>query len=326
MFFCAIESPMQRIFVSGGAGFIGSHLVERLVQEGKDVVVLDLLLQGNKIPTHVLEKITFHRGDVTDEKLVTELMEGCDAVIHLAAVLGVDIVAENPILTMETETNGAIAIAHAMKKHGISTLLYASTSGIYDFHPTQGPMHENLLVDPKSSYASAKRYVEKYFETWAKEYSWNVSAVRFFNIYGPRQDERMVIPRFLKQCLTNQPLTIYGDGTQIRDFTYVKDATEACYRLLQKVKGFEIVNVCNEEAISINQLAHTIKQLIESYQPTLQVKIAHVPPPPKRLTYESPYRQGSAQKLLQLTGAKPSTPLEEGLKETLQFFLEKYPS
>jgi len=317
---------MQRIFVSGGAGFIGSHFVERLVQEGKEVVVLDLLLHGNKIPHETLRRIEFHQGDVRDQALVTRLMKGCDTVIHLAAVLGVDVVADNPILTMETETQGATAIAHAMLQHGINRLLYASTSGIYDFHPVQGAMHEEMMVDPKSSYSAAKRYVEKYFETWAKEHKWNVAVVRFFNIYGPRQDERMVVPRFIQQCLLGQPLTIYGDGTQIRDFTYVHDAIEACYRLVEQIQGFEIVNVCNELSVTINELADLIRSVVQEVQGSSPVPVTHLPPPPKRLAFESPYRRGSAEKLFRMVGYKPDTPLKKGIQATLTYFLERNPS
>ncbi len=304
---------MKKVFITGGAGFIGSHLTEHFVRQGIDVVVLDLLLQGNKIPSEVLSKITFVQGDVRDAKLVEELAEGADTILHLSAVLGVDVVADAPILTMDTEVEGAVNVARAAQKHGIKKLLFASTSGIYDFNPHPGAMTEDILVDPKSSYAMAKRYVEKYFETYNKEFGMDVTVVRFFNIYGPRQDSRMVVPRFLQQALQGKPITVFNEGKQTRDFTFIDDTVKSCLLLLEKNKGFNIFNVCNEKEVSIKELAETVKQVTGSSS-----EITFIPAPTERKDYESPRRLGSAQKLFNLTGYKPQTSLKEGLQSVLQ--------
>ncbi len=304
---------MKKVFITGGAGFIGSHLTEHFVRQGIDVVVLDLLLQGNKIPSEVLSKITFVQGDVRDAKLVEELAEGADTILHLSAVLGVDVVADAPILTMDTEVEGAVNVARAAQKHGIKKLLFASTSGIYDFNPHPGAMTEDILVDPKSSYAMAKRYVEKYFETYNKEFGMDVTVVRFFNIYGPRQDSRMVVPRFLQQALQGKPITVFNEGKQTRDFTFIDDTVKSCLLLLEKNKGFNIFNVCNEKEVSIKELAETVKEVTGSSS-----EITFIPAPTERKDYESPRRLGSAQKLFNLTGYKPQTSLKEGLQSVLQ--------
>ncbi len=309
----------MQILVTGGAGFIGSHLVEALLQEGHQVKVMDILLNGNKLPTEVQRSVTFFKGDVRDSESTLAFMEGCDVVVHFAAVLGVDVVADNPMLTMETEVLGAYSIVQGMRYHKIQKLIYASTSGIYDFHIKKGAMTEDLRVDPVSSYAAAKRYVERYLESASKQYGWDVAALRFFNIYGPRQDTRMVVPRFFQQALNQEPITVYGDGTQVRDFTFVQDAVKATIALMHKHQGFGIYNICNEKGYSILELAKTIKSITQSSSP-----IIHVPPPEKRKSYESPYRLGSAEKLYRAIGFKPQTPLEEGLKQCFNALLKAH--
>ncbi len=305
---------MKKILITGGAGFIGSHLTEFYVNRGVEVVVLDLLLQGNKIPEEVLSRITFVQGDVRDSSLVDKLSEGADAILHLSAVLGVDVVADAPILTMDTEVEGAVNVARAAEKHGIKKILFASTSGIYDFNPHPGAMTEDILVDPKSSYAMAKRYVEKYFQTYSHEFGMDVTVVRFFNIYGPRQDSRMVVPRFLQQAFNEEPITVFNEGKQTRDFTFIEDTIRSCVLLLEKNNGFNIYNVCNEREISIKELAETVKEVTESPS-----EIQFIPAPQERKDYESPRRLGSADKLFKTIGYKPSTSLKEGLQKTMDF-------
>ena len=310
---------MKKIFITGGAGFIGSHFAEYFVNNNYEVVVLDLLLQGNKIPEEILKKITFVKGDVRDYKLVEELSENADIIIHLAAVLGVDVVADDPILTMETEIEGAENVAKAAVKHNIKKILFSSTSGIYDFNPHKGAMTETIPVDPKSSYAAAKRYVEKYFEAYSKFYGLDTTVVRYFNIYGPRQDDRMVVPRFLKQAINNEPITVYTPGKQTRDFTYIDDTIKSCVLLLEKNKGFNIYNVCNENEITVETVAKTVLDVVKNSKS----EITYMESPQKRKDYESPRRLGSAQKLLETTGYKPNTPLKQGIKKFYEYLKQE---
>lgn len=302
----------QRIVITGGAGFIGSHLTETLVENGNDVVVVDILLRGNKIPKSIQSKIEFHQVDVCDQAAMAKICKGADLIFHFAAILGVDIVADNPIETMETEVNGMQSVAHAASVNGIDKLVYASTSGVYGHLALEQSVNEEILVDPRTSYAMAKRYNEIYLASLFEEKGINSVALRFFNIYGLRQDNRMVIPRFIEQAKAGVPLTVYGTGEQTRDFTYVEDAIEATIKLTQDIRGFEIYNIANEKEATIMDLAKTIIRVTNS-DSTLKL----IDAPSKRYDYEVGRRYGSSEKLLNKTGFKPSTTLSDGLSVIL---------
>lgn len=299
----------KKVVITGGAGFIGSHLAERLVNQGNEVVIIDTLLRGNKIPKPIFDKVSFHKVDVADRDKVTKLCKGVDVIFHFAAILGVDIVADNPIETMETEVNGMQSVAYAASVNRVPKIVYASTSGIYGHLALEKSVDEEILVDPRTSYAMAKRYNEIYLASLFEEKGIESLALRFFNIYGPRQDNRMVIPRFMEQALSGKPLTVYGSGQQTRDFTYVDDAITATILLAEKVRGFEIFNIANEREASIQQLAETIISSSNSNS-----TIQHIDAPKKRYDYEVGRRFGSSEKLEKATGYKPKTSLKEGLE------------
>lgn len=298
----------RRIVVTGGAGFIGSHLCEALVEQGNEVVVIDTLLRGNKIPKHIFSEIEFHQVDVSDEEKVVNITKGADVIFHFAAILGVDIVADNPIETMETEVNGMQSVAHAATINQIGKIVYASTSGVYGHLALEKSVDEDILVDPRTSYAMAKRYNEIYLASLFEEKGIHSSAIRFFNVYGLRQDNRMVIPRFFEQAMSNEPITVYGSGNQTRDFTNVKDAVKATILLSEKINGMEIFNVANERESTIGELAEIIRDMAGSTS-----EIQHIDAPKKRYDYEVGRRYGSSAKLEKFTGYKPNTNLQEGL-------------
>lgn len=300
---------MKKILVTGGAGFIGSHLCTRLVKDGHSVVVLDNLLRGNKLEKETLANIEFIEGDVRNEELVDKITKGCDAIFHFAAVLGVDIVADNPVETMEVETIGMKNIVHAALKAGSEKILYASTSGIYGHSAMESAVTESIIVDPRTSYAMAKRYNEIYLAAAFDEKQLPSVSLRFFNVYGPRQDNRMVIPRFFEQAIKNKPITVYGNGLQTRDFTYIDDCIKACMLLLKQSSDNEVFNIANENELGILDLARTIKKVTSSSS-----EIIFIDAPKKRYDYEVERRVGSSQKLFNLTGYKPNTTLELGLK------------
>lgn len=303
---------MSKVFVSGGAGFIGSHLVKSLVAKGHQVVVSDILLRGNKIDSETFRKIEFHDADVRDAEKMVQLCKGCDMIYHFAAVLGVDVVADNPVETMDTEIIGMRNICEAALKNGIKKIMYASTSGIYGHSAIDQTVTENIIVDPRTSYAIAKRYNEIYLAALFQEKGLESVSVRFFNIYGPGQDSRMVIPRFIEQAKNNEPITVYGTGSQTRDFTFVDDTIKACLLLSEKIKGAEIYNIANEREISISELAQTIIRISGSAS-----EIIYLEAPSKRYDYEVGRRWGSSEKLWSTTGYKPETKLEEGLNHLI---------
>ena len=303
----------MKSLVTGGAGFIGNHLVNRLLKEGHEVVVLDSLVQGNKLGRDALASIELIQGDVRDEPVVREASKGCDWIFHFAAVLGVDIVADNPVETMETEAIGTINIAQAAIYHGCSKLIYASTSGVYGKSAIQQAVDEEFDVSPKSSYVIAKRFNEIYLKAMFQEKGLPSACLRFFNVYGPKQDNRMVIPRFFEQTLQGTPLTVYGSGNQTRDFTYIDDVVEAIYCVARHVPGCEIINVSNNCEYSIGELAKLVVHLTNSESP-----IERVTPPDGRYDFEVERRFGSSAKLKRFIDFAPSLPLEVGLSRILE--------
>lgn len=297
----------MRILVTGGAGFIGSNLSKRLVNDGHQVVVLDNLLRGNKLDKSTFDAIQFINGDVRDFETVNKAAKGCDVIFHFAAVLGVDIVADNPVETMDVEVIGTRNIVNAALSNNVQQVLYASTSGIYGHTSFENLLTEEILVDPKTSYAMAKRYNEIYLASHYEEKKINVISLRFFNVYGHNQDNRMVVPRFFEQAKNNEPITIFGTGKQTRDFTYIDDTVEACVRLMN-INGCHIVNIANENEWCIEDLGLKIIELTSANSP-----IQFIDAPKKRYDYEVERRVGSSLKLEAMTGYKPATNLEEGL-------------
>lgn len=298
----------MKILVTGGAGFIGSNLVARLVRDGHDVVVLDNLLRGNKIDTDVFKSITFYNDDVRNLAAVEKAAKGCDVIFHFAAILGVDIVADNPVETMDVETIGMRNISAAALNNGVKKILYASTSGIYGHSAIEKSVDEEIMVDPRTSYAMAKRYNEIYLSALNEEKGIQSIALRFFNVYGHKQDNRMVIPRFFEQALKGEPITVFSKGLQTRDFTYIDDTVESCIRLMHLDCGFEIFNIANENEKSVVELAEQIKRITGSSS-----EIIFIESPSKRYDYEVERRVGSSEKLFKMTGYKPATPLDAGL-------------
>lgn len=300
----------MKVLITGGAGFIGSHLTAYLAEEGHEVIVLDNLLRGNKIEDNILSKITFVEGDVRNQDLVMKLSENCDQIYHLAAILGVDIVADNPVETMETEVEGTKNIVYAALKHGVKKVIYASTSGVYGHSAIEKSVDEDIMIDPRTSYAMAKRYNEIYLKAVYEERGLESISLRFFNVYGPRQDDRMVIPRFFEQALKNEPITVFGSGKQTRDFTSVEETIISLVKLSEVSTGAEIYNIANETELNILELAEYIKEITKS-----DSEIKLIESPANRYDYEVERRVGSSEKLLKAVGFKPNTDIRLGLKK-----------
>ena len=222
----------------------------------------------------------------------------------------VDIVADNPVETMDVEVVGTRNVVEASETNNVKYILYASTSGIYSHSAiVKNALTEEVLVDPRTSYAMAKRYNEIYLASHHEERGINVISIRFFNVYGWNQDNRMVVPRFFEQCEKGEDITVFGSGEQTRDFTYIEDTIEACCKLIG-IKGSHIVNIANESEWCITELAHEIKDITGA-----KSKITYLDAPKKRYDYEVERRVGSSEKLYKLTKYKPDTELKEGLQK-----------
>src|SRR5512134_3863452 len=261
----------MRVLITGGAGFVGSHLSEALLERGDEVFVLDDLSTGSMDNiVHLKHHPKFHYtiDSVTNEPLLAELLDRCDVVVHLAAAVGVKLIVESPVHTIETNVHGTeVVLKHANKKKKL--VLIASTSEVYG-KSTHVPFTEDadLVLGPTSkhrwAYACSKLIDEFLALAYWKERKLPVIVVRLFNTVGPRQTGQygMVLPTFVRQALAGQPLTVFGDGTQSRSFTYVGDVVRAIIALIDEPRAVgQVFNIGNGNEITIVELAERIRSL-----------------------------------------------------------------
>jgi UDP-glucose 4-epimerase len=319
-----------RYLITGGAGFIGSHLSERLLEQGDRVVLLDNLSTGRMENIRHLkgsDHLEYHLDGIENRQLLAELVDDADVIVHLAAAVGVKLIVESPVRTIETNVNGTQMILEAACKKK-KLVLIASTSEVYGKN-TQVPFREDAdlvlgaTTKGRWSYAASKTLDEFLALAYWKEKKQPVIVARFFNTVGPRQTGRygMVLPNFVKCALDNAPIEVYGDGTQSRCFCDVRDTVEALLRLLPNEKAIgEVVNIGNTEEVSIGNLAKLVKQRVGSSSP-----IHFVP-------YDKAYEPGfedmmrrvpSNEKLHALTGFRPQTSLAEIIDRVSAYFRQK---
>lgn len=316
--------------ITGGTGFIGSHLAERLLENGDRVVLLDNLSTGSmENIRHIKssEHLEYHLDGIENRQLLAELVDDADVIIHFAAAVGVKLIVESPVRTIETNVNGTQMVLEAASKKR-KLVLIASTSEVYGKN-VNIPFHENadLVLGPTTkgrwSYAASKALDEFLALSYWKERKQPVIVVRFFNTVGPRQTGRygMVLPNFVKSALSNTPIEVYGDGTQSRCFCDVRDTVEALIRLLPLEAAVgEVINIGNTEEVSIENLARIVKQRTGSSS-----SIQFIP-------YDKAYEPGfedmmrrvpSIEKLHGLTGFRPQTSLNEIIDRVAAYFRQK---
>ena len=320
----------MRYLITGGAGFIGSHLAERLLARGDRVVLLDNLSTGSMDNIRHLKvsgQMEYHLDNIENLQLLAELVDDADIIVHLAAAVGVKLIVESPVRTIETNVIGTQRILEAACKKR-KLVLTASTSEVYGKN-TNVPFHEDadLVLGPTTkgrwSYAASKALDEFLALSYWKEKKLPVIVVRLFNTVGPRQTGRygMVLPNFVKQALDNEPIRVYGNGQQSRCFCDVRDTVEGLIRLMDTDRSIgEVVNVGNTEEITIEGLAQLVKKRTGSSSP-----IEFVP-------YDQAYEPGfedmmrrvpCVDKLQALTGFRPETSLNEIIDRVTAFFREK---
>jgi UDP-glucose 4-epimerase len=256
----------MKVFITGGAGFIGSHLCDALVAEGREVTILDNLSTGSKKNIALLKgKIKVFQGDIRDQKLVESLVENCDLVLHMAAVLGVDNILENPIESISTNFHGSEVVLNAAVKYD-KRIVIASTSEIYGKNPKQ-PLSETddrVIGTPQKlrwTYSDAKALEEAIAHFLFLTKQLRGTTIRLFNTVGPRQTGKygMVIPRFVSAAIENTPLKVFGDGSQSRVFCHVSDSVNAILALAGNDKTIgEVFNIGGRGEISILELAKMI--------------------------------------------------------------------
>jgi UDP-glucose 4-epimerase len=316
-----------KAFLTGGAGFIGSHLAERLLAGGHEVMILDNLSTGS------IDNIAHLKGtrgfsycidSVTNEPLLAELIDRADVVFHLAAAVGVKLIVEQPVQTIETNVHGTeVVLKHANKKKKL--VVIASTSEVYG-KSADVPFREEAdlvlgaTMKHRWAYASSKIIDEFLALAYWKEKTLPVIIVRFFNTVGPRQTGRygMVLPTFVKQALLGHPITVFGDGTQSRSFTYVGDVVEALVALAQEPRAVgQVFNVGNTGEVTIADLAQHVKTLTGSASPIQYI--------PYDEAYEAgfedmPRRVPDISKIRALIGYEPQLSLDDIIRRVIEHF------
>jgi len=307
---------MEKIVVTGGAGFIGSRLAEELANRGYYVIILDDLSTGrmeNIADVLAGGKGEFIQGSIADVPLLQRLFQGVLYVFHLAAIPSVTRSIENPQASHEVNATGTLNVLSAARDDGVRKIIYASSSSVYGDTPTL-PKREEMLPNPQSPYAVSKLTGEYYCRVFQEVYGLPSVCLRYFNIYGPGQDPESpyaaVIPKFIRRICEGNPPVIFGDGEQTRDFTFVKDATEANI-LVAESNATGIFNIGRSESVTINQLAQLTIRLTgkEGIEPV------HKEPRPGDIGHSL-----ADISKARTFGYNPKYSLEEGLRETVGRF------
>lgn len=314
-------------FITGGAGFIGSHLAEALLNRGDKVHILDNLSTGSLDNIkHLIKNRNFSYtiDTILNEKIIDKLIKNCDCVYHLAAAVGVKLIMEKPLETIETNVKGTEAVLRVANKYKKKVLI-TSTSEIYGNH-VQHKLSENnnRVMGPikkwRWAYASSKTVDEFLALAYYIEKKLPIVIVRLFNTVGPRQTGAygMVVPNFVQSALLGKPMTIYGDGKQTRSFCHVKDAVDAMINLMGHPKAIgNVFNIGSEEEISINDLAKRIKKMTNG-----KSRITHIP-------YKKAYGEGfedmrrripDVSKAKRLITYKPTVDLDGIIKQVIEYF------
>ncbi len=321
------RGAILRYLITGGAGFIGSHLSEALLDRGDEVFILDDLSTGSvENIRHLKSNPRFHYvfDTIANKQLLAEMVDEADLVFHLAAAVGVKLIVESPVRTIETNVHGTQFVLDAASKKK-KLVFNASTSEVYG-KSDKVPFHEDadLVLGPTSkgrwSYAASKMLDEFLALSYYKERKQPVVIARFFNTVGPRQTGRygMVLPNFVRQALAGEPITVFGDGKQSRCFCHVQDSVEAVLRLVATPAAIgEVVNVGNTGEISIENLAHLVKQRTGSTSEIVYVPYDQAYEPGFE---DMPRRVPALGKLKQLTGFTPSTTLNEIVDSVIDYF------
>lgn len=302
-----------KVVITGGAGFIGSHIVEYWVNNGAEVCVIDNLRSGFLSNIEKFPDVKFYNGSVTDKELVLDVLKNTDYVHHLAALVSVPESIEKPYECIEINIIGLINVLEAAKFHKVKKVVFSSSAAVYGDNK-ELPKTIKTIPDPKSPYGITKLDGEYYLKMYNDEYGLGTVSLRYFNVFGPRQNPKSqyaaAIPIFINKALKNEPITIYGDGTQTRDFIYVKDVVLAnVLAATSNING--VFNVALGKSISINEIAKEIIKLTNS-----QSKIIYE----KERKGDIKYSQASIKETVEQLNFIPQYTLQQGLEETIKYF------
>ncbi len=301
--------------VTGGAGFIGANLVEALVRSGHRVRVLDNFSTGSRENLREVEdRIEVVEGDIRDAAVLRRAMRGVEYVSHQAALRSVPRSVDDPLSSDEVNVHGTLQVLMAAREAGVRRVVYASSSSVYGDSPVL-PKQEDAPVAPLSPYAVSKLAGELYCRVFARLYGLETVALRYFNVFGPKQDPNSpyaaVIPLFIRAALTGEPAEVHGDGTQSRDFTYIDNVVEANLLALHRpgIAG-EVFNVACGERHSLLEILDLLAAFVGH-----PIRRRHTPPRPGDVRHT----HASIEKGLRMLGYRPSVGFAEGLQRTFAY-------
>jgi UDP-glucose 4-epimerase len=306
---------MAHYLVTGGAGFIGSHLCDELVRRGHRVRVADDLSSGKRSNLAHLPNIELLQGDIADLSFAKDAVKGCEFVLHEAAIPSVPRSVQDPVRSNRANIDGTLNVLVAARDAGIRRLVFAGSSSVYGDTPTQ-PKHEEMPTNPLSPYALQKAVGEQYLKMFTKLYQLETVTIRYFNVFGPRQDPSSpysgVISVFATALLENRSPKIYGDGEQTRDFTYVANVVDGILRACEApgISG-EVINVATAGRVSLNHLFREMRALIGAdVEPTYTDARAG----------DVRDSQADISKARRLLGYQPLVSFEDGLRRTVEWY------
>jgi nucleoside-diphosphate-sugar epimerase len=306
---------MSHYLVTGGAGFIGSHLAEELIGRGQTVRVADNLVTGRRANLGHVKGIEFLEGDLADPVFARRAVEGVDYVLHQAAIPSVPRSVKDPVTSHRANVDATLNVLVSARDAGVKRLVFASSSSAYGDTPTL-PKREDMPNSPLSPYALQKVIGEQYLQMFTRLYGLETVSIRYFNVFGPRQDPASpysgVISVFATALLENRAPVIYGDGEQTRDFTYVANVVDGVLRACEAdgVSG-EVINVATGGRVSLNQLFRTMRDLVGgTVEPTYgEVRAGDVKD-----------SQADISKARRLLDYEPAISFEDGLKRTIEWY------
>jgi nucleoside-diphosphate-sugar epimerase len=306
---------MAKYLVTGGAGFIGSHLSEELVRRGHTVRVADSLITGKRSNLNHISGVEFLEGDLADEAFARRAVDGMDYVLHQAAIPSVPRSVKDPISSNRANVDATLNVLVASRDAGVTRLVFAGSSSAYGNTATL-PKREDMPTSPLSPYALQKVVGEQYLQMFTRLYGLETVSIRYFNVFGPRQDPSSpysgVISVFATSLIENRSPTIYGDGEQTRDFTYVANVVDGVLRACEaKGASGEVINVATGGRISLNQLFATMRELVGS-----QVTPNYV----ETRAGDVRDSQADISKARRILGYEPTVSFEEGLERTVAWY------
>ena len=310
---------MALYLVTGGAGFIGSHLAEELARRGEQVRVVDNLVTGTRGNLAHLPRVDFTEGDLADLEVARRAMDSVDFVLHQAAIPSVPRSMQDPITSHRANVDASLNVLIAARDVGVKRLVYSGSSSVYGDAPTL-PKVETMPAAPLSPYALQKLIAEQYCQMFTRLFGLETVSIRYFNVFGPRQDPSSpysgVISLFISALCEGRQPTIYGDGEQTRDFTYVANVVDAVLRACHAPGASgEVINVATADRISLNRLLQTIRDLVGADVETRAEPLYAAARPG-----DVRHSQADIQKAGRLLGYEPTVSFADGLKKTVEWY------